>query len=413
MDTNNDTLFLDDTIDTDNDEFKYYSNIFTNSDELTYSSMDIEELRARLKTLLFQYQKAINDMNLPKNKKKNVIVCSTTNNVIIIKNLNDNKDFETMKTTNSKFYSVSSNYDGTITFCTTFNVLAIKNQYNLNTKFLPKVCCNINIIKAMLTPDGSIVGIGMDKNIYEKTYAYDSKPWGGPVNIKGQTVLDIAVCPDNSLLCVGTDNQLYRYENYKKLRTNRIKEKFNETGFKIIAITVSEDGEVYVIDTTNKIKKNTSYKQLTNNWIPIIDSYVYKINSIALYSDLYKIYEIQKLEYINRNLMSINLQIQKLMKNETNYLYEDGNQNQDNLKTNLTNLYDNLLEDKTRIKLALNEYKTLEEKENVSLKQIKKYNTIITFFTIIFIILFVFIVITYFTSNTNNNQGYNEGNNQR
>jgi hypothetical protein len=111
--------------------------------------------------------------------------------------------------------------------------------------------------------------------------------------------------------------------------------------------------------------------------------------------------------------MSINLQIQNLMKNETNYLYEDGNQNQDNLKTNLTNLYDNLLEDKTRIKLALNEYKTLEEKENVSLKQIKKYNTIITFFTIIFIILFVFIVITYFTSNTNNNQGYNEGNNQR
>ena len=70
MDTNDDTLILDDTIDTDNDEFKYYSNIFTNSDDLTYSSMDIEELRARLKTLLFQYQKAVNDMNLPKNKKK-------------------------------------------------------------------------------------------------------------------------------------------------------------------------------------------------------------------------------------------------------------------------------------------------------------------------------------------------------
>jgi hypothetical protein len=389
--------------------------VFTDSDNLIFSSMDIENLRATYKTLMIQYEKAINDINSPEKNKNDVIVCSTTKNKIVRKNINDN--FKLLNT-DLQIFSVSSNYDGTITICTKETKetneykLYIQNQYSSNIIVLPKVCCiNTTITKALLAPDNSMIGIGNDNNMYAKIYANGSSQWAGPINDPGEKFLDVALCPNNSLLCIGTDNGLYTYSSYKILKTNRSKTNFSTSNFKPIAITVSQEGVVYAIDTNNMIQKTKSYTLLNDIWESITDPNNFKFTSIALYSDVYKAYGIKNLEYLNKNLLKINLQIQKLMEDEKNQIYDDGYQTQEDSNKNLVELYDKLLEDKARIKLSLDEYKTLEEKQNSSMLYVKKYNVIIKFVLLIFFILFLLIIIMYFTSGFN--RGYNPGYNPR
>jgi len=120
-------------------------------------------------------------------------------------------------------------------------------------------CCVKSVAQG---PDGTIVGVGMDSKLYSKPdlngqWKFTSYPWN-------ENVIDVCIPPDNSILVVGGDLNIYKKDNYKNLEGvdwTRI-----DNTCCVYAITIAPDGKLIGVGTDYALYVKADYKNLTAPW---------------------------------------------------------------------------------------------------------------------------------------------------
>ena len=329
--------------------------------------------------------------------------------------------------------------DGTIVGVGTDYTLYSKP--NLNAPWVQTASKGEKSSAIAIASDGSLFVVGGGNVVYKKN-SHKNLPSQNWTNQGSCCVKSITIAPDGTFIGVGTDNQLYTKQNYKDLttawkgpyssqnssccvtsittvaNTNYNTTKYNTStapDFNIVKpdMTSLKDSAFWGTSPLSQSKVNTvgecqalcanasgcsgaTYNQTTS----LCSLRKGDANIVAGgptdYSIVPKAKSLLKIvQGINDKLTQVNQQIQTLSQTaEKEFNTEAGNRTTSN--TNLLNQYSNLVVERTKIKNMLDEYQTLDEKQNEGDIQISQnyYSFILL---MILAILFIFLLYKFYS----------------
>lgn len=132
-----------------------------------------------------------------------------------------------------------------------------KTSYTSNwTGPISGSCCVISVAQGQ---DGTIVGVGTDNKLWSRPFNGNWTQTASP----GEWCLSVAIAPDGSLFVVGGGSQIWKKNSYKNL-TSQGWQGMGSCCVK--AITIAPDGTFIGVGTDNKLYTKASYKNLSTSW---------------------------------------------------------------------------------------------------------------------------------------------------
>ena len=312
-------------------------------------------------------------------------------------------------TTDFQYYGVAAS-DPTYTQTTHNNLSTIVGGKLLFTKIA-------------LAPNQSIIGVGTDHNLYVSANLINNLPhptvspspnattkaagtpssWMGPFQaISGNVkILDFAICPDNSIYGVGTDNQLYSLPSYTELNASWVP--FTPAVNNIKSIAIAPDGKLFAVMTSgsgNPTDGFISYLEDWNNpqgtWLPLgSNSCCYQSISAFLMDPINEAGKCTALIQSEKvaNLMNETTKIRNYIKNNKDFFSTVGGEIGQAISVNneLAKIYQELQEDRRKINLALRLDQQLDEEGE---DQTRYVNAKYMMFRILFAIVLILLMYT-------------------
>jgi len=251
--------------------------------------------------------------------------------------------------------------------------------------------------KVAEAPDNSLIGIGTDNNLYVNYNSQNNSAWMGPIpaingNIK---IIDFAICPDDSVYGVGSDYQIYRCPSYHMMNGGWTP--LSPAVSNVKAITVAPDGKLFAIMNGGSGGSGTvSYLESWNHphgsWLPLGSTCCF--TSLTTFSNI-----LMKVGYggvinsdIYKDLLQSTADMEKLVANNPQYFGTVGEQVGDASETNktLTQIYNNLLADQKNIDKTLGEFETMDDDEKEQTKYLESQNMMFRVVFVVFLILLIF-----------------------
>ena len=139
------------------------------------------------------------------------------------------------------------------------NTIVYKNNWSDSdwSQSIPGTCC---VLGGAMGQNGTIVGIGTDHTLYSKpningawTQTASAGEWCGYVTI----------APNGSLFVVGSDNNIWKKNNYQTLTTDNWQGMGSGT---VKAITIAPDGTFIGVGGDNQLYSKASYTNISGGW---------------------------------------------------------------------------------------------------------------------------------------------------
>ena len=351
------------------------------------SNMLDKQFEVLLKQYQTTYQDFMNDLKTP-SYQNSLLFGTGLDGTLFQKSLLKDKDVGFQPIANNHlFSSVSTNIaNQSLTLCgKTDQSIYIQDTVDSIPQKMDNSCC---VVKAILLSDSSLIGISDDHKLYVKKNKSDNS-WTGPVNDSEFLFIDIASCPDDSLLAVSIDNHLYRFSNYQQLNT---KPSTFSLDTKINAVTVSKTGQVFIVLTDKPVIQMTESYLLINNsgWIDISDN-PNNLTSLAIYSNPISLEKLESLQKINIQLMD---SVKKMQEKEGFVI----------IKTNnlLDNIYQKLQMDQSQLEKLGQEFQTLNQQQMDSSLFVDYYQWIFFIFFMLVLVFIYYLMKTGFSLVTHN-----------
>jgi hypothetical protein len=225
--------------------------------------------------------------------------------------------------------------------------------------------------KVIATPNNSFIGIDTNNDLYYMAFNSNKGPFQAMnSNIK---IIDIVLCPDNSLYGVGSDSQLYTLTNYLGLNAQWQPVSPPVRNIKAIAISQTStktNSKLYAIMSDSAQNGYISYledwNQLNEPWIPLGSAgCCYQSISSFLLNPIFEINKCNrknKSEMVNSLIDKINT-CQSIVEANKKYFESVGEELPDLHETNqkLSQSYKLLLDEKRKINDTLDTFGQLDE----------------------------------------------------
>jgi hypothetical protein len=425
------------------------TNLNTNIIDTTNTSLNLKSLEKEFNLVLSMYDKSYqNYLNELQNGSNNV-------NSYIILGVGLGNDLYMKETFSTNWLKVNDT-SGTVNtistmpnnglMCadTTGNIFIKQHYTDINWTMINNTCC---VLKAIMAPDQSIIGLQKDNMLYVRKTLNDS--WTGPINPTGETMIDFTICPDGSVLCVGSNNGLYKYSNYKTLNSNW--SYLGDQTCCVKSITVAPDGKLIAVgNSDNSLYYMDSYQNISSSWTfmgsnsccvqsittvnnnPLNDCSVLPSNRVAYcdvniskqdclskglcYDDSIsgapycynKKQAVQQLQKINNKLIDLNQQIQKELQKSNDANSNNTDINKLNGNT-IQEVYQKLLDDKDKIDVMLKEEEVLDRQQNDTTIQVERNQALYRMFFLLALIIVIILLKNLATTSSSNTNMYGGG----
>jgi len=254
----------------------------------------------------------------------------------------------------------------------------------------------LHFLKVGMAPDNSLIGLGTNNKLYFNTSASQKSAWQGPLqtNIK---IIDFAVCPDDTVYLVGSDNQMYTLPNYKSL--NGPATALSPPVPNITSISIAPDGKLFAVMSGGSTGAGTiSYLESWDNpsgqWLALGTSCCFK--SITTISTLP---EIMYMKYLfdskgDDGMLQNVTNIKNFITNNVSYFNTMGGQigNAVNSNDQLDQTYNSLKGTQKQISKTLAEYQQVDHDEEENTKYLHSKNMLFRIMFVIILILLIFTV---------------------
>jgi hypothetical protein len=283
--------------------------------------------------------------------------------------------------------------------CTTdFNYYALEIQLSN----IPKITNltpggnGAHFLKIGMAPDNSLIGLGTNNKLYFNTSASQKSAWQGPLqtNIK---IIDFAVCPDNTVYLVGSDNQMYTLPNYKSL--NGPATAISPPVRNITSISIAPDGKLFAVMSGGSTGAGTisyleSWDNTSGEWLSLGTSCCFK--SITTISTLP---EIMYMKYLfdskgDPGMLQNVTNIKNFITNNVSYFNTMAGQigNAVNSNDQLDQTYNSLKGTQKQIGKTLLEYQQVDHDEEENTKYLNSKSMLFRIMFVIILILLIFTV---------------------
>ena len=139
------------------------------------------------------------------------------------------------------------------------NTIVYKNNWSDSTwsQSISGTCC---VLGAAMGQNGAIVGIGTNNTLYTKPNLTGA--WTQTASA-GEWCGYITIAPDGSVFVVGSDNNIWKKNNYQTLSS----ENWQSMGSgSVIAITIAPDGTLIGVGTNQQLYSIADYTNLPGQW---------------------------------------------------------------------------------------------------------------------------------------------------
>jgi hypothetical protein len=139
------------------------------------------------------------------------------------------------------------------------DTIVYKNNWSDSTwsQSISGTCC---VLGAAMGQNGAIVGIGTDHTLYTKPNLTGA--WTQTASA-GEWCGYITIAPDGSVFVVGSDNNIWKKNNYQTLSS----ESWQSTGQGgVIAITIAPDGTLIGVGSNQQLYSIANYTNLPGEW---------------------------------------------------------------------------------------------------------------------------------------------------
>jgi len=251
-------------------------------------------------------------------------------------------------------------------------------------------------LKVGMAPDNSLIGLGTNNKLYFNTSASQKNEWEGPLqtNIK---IIDFAVCPNNTVYLVGSDNQMYTLPNYKSL--NGPATPISPPVPNITSISIAPDGKLFAVMSGGSSGAGTisyleSWDNPSGHWLSLGTNCCFK--SITTISTLP---EIMYMKYLfdsksDSAIMQDSINIKNFITNNVSYFNTMAGQigNAVNSNDQLSETYNSLKRTQKQIDKSLTQYQKVDYEEGENAKYLDSKSMLFRIMFVIILILLIFTV---------------------